>query len=225
MIILSGLLFLGLSVWQLSALITDWDKLKPDWRTSKRKSPIVSRPNETHTEGLLHLRIVKNKVLNETLLGIGLACLVVFVVSISSAFAQVTFKDKQECEAHYNAASTTLFQYVDRSQQCEESLWEALCDETIEWENGQRGGLWKPVSESTGRPVVLLPQSYQDKSMIVLSPTGKPVASGKFRSLTNPDRATFDISTSNLPYESRVMIMNADKVECRYVLDPSKRYD
>lgn len=225
MIILSGLLFLALSVWQLSGLTTDWDKLRPSWKTFKRKSPIVQSSKETHTGGLLHLRIVRNKILNETLLGMGLACLVVFAFSIGEAFAQVEFSSKPECEAHYDACSLTLFQYVARGQQCEESLWEALCDEDIAWENGQRGGLYKPVSESTGRPTILLPKEYQDKQILLLSPTGKLVATAKFRSLTNPDRATFDVSTSSLPFETRVMIVNNDKVECRYVLDPSKRYE
>lgn len=145
----------------------------------------------------------------------------------ASAFAQVEFKDKAECEAHYNACGVTLFQWVFRGQEAEESLWKAICDEDIAWKGHQRGGLWKPVSESTGRPTILLPQSYQDKQVMLLSPTGKPVATAAFRRLTNPDRATFDVTkhASELPYETRVVIVNNDKVECRYVLDPSKRYE
>lgn len=145
----------------------------------------------------------------------------------ASAFAQVEFKDKAECEEHYNACSVTLFQWVLRGQEAEESLWEAICDDDIAWQGHQRGGLWKPVSESTGRPTILLPDYYQDKQVMLLSPTGKPVASAVFRRLTNPDRATFDVTkhASELPYETRVVIVNQDKVECRYVLDPSKRYE
>lgn len=152
--------------------------------------------------------------------------LATLLVSVN-AFAQVSFGDKAECEAHYNACSATLFQWTGRGQECEESLWDALCDEDIEWDNGQRGGLWKPVSESTGRPTILLPDYYQDKQVMLLSPTGKLVATAVFRRLTNPDRATFDVTkhASELPYETRVLIVNNDKVECRYVLDPSKRYE
>jgi hypothetical protein len=149
----------------------------------------------------------------------------VFTALAAIAQAQVTFDSKEEAEANYNACSLTLFQWVFRGQECEQSLWQAICDETIKWQNHQRGGLWKPVSESTGRPTILLPQEYQDKQIMLLSPTGKPVATAPFRRLTNPDRATFDVSTSNLPFETRVVIMNGDKVECRYVLDPSKRYE
>lgn len=169
------------------------------------------------------MRIVRNKILNETLLGMGLACLVVFAFSIPSAFAQVTFKDKIECEAHYNAASTTLFQWVLRGQEAEESLWKAICDTTVRWQDDS--GLWKPLS-NRGKPVLLLPAQYLGAKVEVLSPTGKKVADGIDRGeLANENRAHFDITTKDLPFESRVVITMGETVECRYVLDPSKRYE
>lgn len=183
--------------------------------TSQDSKPLKTRSNSYVRES--------SKAFSTHLMLLTLA--VMSLLAANVAFAQVTFKDKAECEANYNACSTTLFQWVFRGQECEESLWQALCDEHIAWQGGQRGGLWKPVSESTGRPTILLPQEYQDKQVMLLSPTGKLVATAPFRRLTNPDRATFDVSTSNLPFETRVVIVNGDKVECRYVLDPSKRYE
>lgn len=169
------------------------------------------------------MRIVRNKILNETLLGMGLACLVVFAFSIGDAFAQVTFKDKPECEAHYNACSTTLYQYVLRAQEAEESLWKAICDTTVRWQDDS--GLWKPVS-NRGKPVLLLPADYLGAKVEILGPTGKKVADGIDRGgLANEDRAHFDVTSKDLPFESRVVITRGETVECRYVLDPSKRYE
>jgi len=153
--------------------------------------------------------------------------LVLFLLIPSLAFAQIEFSSKAEATAYYNACSTNLFQWVDRAGRCETSLWDLMCDEVIDWQVNQRGGLWKPISESTGRPTILLPEYYFDKTMVVMSPTGSVVAFGTLRGLTNGNRATFAIGlhASALPYESRVVVNTGSSVECRYVLDPSRRYE
>lgn len=148
--------------------------------------------------------------------------LATLLVSVN-AFAQVAFKDKPECEAHYNACSVTLYQYVLRAQEAEEKLWEVFCDTDVAWRDDS--GLWKPVS-NRGTPVVLLPAQYLGAKVEVYGPTGKKVADGIDRGgLANEDRAHFDITTKDLPFESRVVITRGETVECRYVLDPSKRYE
>lgn len=216
-----------LLLWQLGELITRWMILSSRSRRSKRRlqslKPLPSRQTKKSDTELQGSKA--STKLNKGAIAFHLWLAILLIGSAARfAFAQVEFSSKDECEAHYNACTTTLYQYVARDQEAEASLWRAICDVNKSW--SADNALWKPVSESTGRPVLLLPASYLGAVIELYSPTGIKVAVGNDRGyLANGNRAHFDISTKNLPFETRVLIKNGPDTECRYLLDPSKRYE
>jgi hypothetical protein len=96
--------------------------------------------------------------------------------------------------------------------------------------------LWKPVSESKGRPVFLLNRDYWLGSKKILQTTildrnNQEVASATFRSCCpNGNRAHFDVTKSasalkpSAPLTVKLRLQNGT-VECRRVEDPTVRYD
>ena len=107
------------------------------------------------------------------------------------------------------------------------------CSVTKTFSDGGGGALWKPVSESTGRPVFLLPGAYYSrmKSINIVARNGSSVASAKKRPyLANGNRAHFDVtktaSALNAYKPLTVKLQLTDNsVECRTIAEPSRRYD
>ena len=110
------------------------------------------------------------------------------------------------------------------------------CTETHDFRDGAAGSLWKPVSESTGRPVFLLPASYWSGSsgankLEVLDKNGNLAASVSRRACCpNGNRAHYDVSKSASSLQPLApltvrMQLNNNVVECRTVPDPTQRID
>ena len=107
------------------------------------------------------------------------------------------------------------------------------CDVVGDFFDGGGGALWKPVSESTGEPVILLDAEYwtATDSIQVFGNSGRLLANGSFRTCCpNDNRAHFDISESanelavDKPIVVRFNLKNG-REECRVVEDPRDRND
>ena len=107
------------------------------------------------------------------------------------------------------------------------------CDIVSDFFDGGGGALWKPVSESTGNPVILLPASYwtSTQSIEVFGADGQFIVNGTFRTCCpNDNRAHFDIPrrasqlAANDPIIVRFNLKNGTK-ECRVVEDATQRND
>ena len=66
--------------------------------------------------------------------------------------------------------------------------------------DGNEGFLWKPVSESDGLPVVLLPAELEKAEAVFVKNLNDEFEQARFSGFTNPDRQTwrFSISTSEM---------------------------
>lgn len=107
------------------------------------------------------------------------------------------------------------------------------CDIISDFRDGTNGALWKPVSESRGTPVILLPSRYWNsvEKINVYGREGNYVTSGVHRSCCpNGGRAHFDIlqGASSLaqhnPLTVQLELKNGVK-ECRIVPDARSRHD
>ncbi len=110
------------------------------------------------------------------------------------------------------------------------------CHKVTDFRDGaRRGALWKPVSENTGRVVVLLPSSYVTVQKLEVfgtqAGTVVKVAEGRNRGyLANGNRAHFDLNksasqlSSYKPLTVRLTLRTGFK-ECRTVPDPRQRQD
>jgi len=107
------------------------------------------------------------------------------------------------------------------------------CTQTSTFSDGGGGALWKPVSESTGTVVVLMPSSYQSASVQVLDANGNEVASvirtGCCDHNGNRMHWWWSRSAASLAGESLPLTVKFDlgngTVDCRTVPDPRQRYD
>jgi len=107
------------------------------------------------------------------------------------------------------------------------------CDVVTDFFDGGGGSLWKPVSESTGRPVILLAASYwtATESIQVFGNSGDVIANGSFRTCCpNDNRAHFDIedSANDLARDRPIVVrfnLKSGRKECRVVEDPRDRND
>jgi len=107
------------------------------------------------------------------------------------------------------------------------------CDVVTDFFDGGGGALWKPVSESTGRPVILLAAEYwtATDSIQVFGNSGDVLANGTFRSCCpNDNRAHFDIpeTANDLARDRPIVVrfnLKSGRKECRVVEDPRDRND
>ena len=104
------------------------------------------------------------------------------------------------------------------------------CDITSDFRDGANGALWKPVSESNGRPVFLLPSSYHGDSAEVFAADGSRVAGiDRTKCCPNGGRAHFwvDKTASTLDQYKpiTVRIIHNGLNECRVVENPRDRID
>jgi len=107
------------------------------------------------------------------------------------------------------------------------------CDVVRDFFDGGGGDLWKPISESTGNPVILLPAEYwtNTESLQVFGADGSFLVDGTFRTCCpNDNRAHFDVPrrasdlAQNRPITVRFNLRDGTK-ECREVEDPRDRND
>lgn len=138
--------------------------------------------------------------------------------------------DKQLYRSHWLACSGTLYFEHSRRAFAESKLWEEKC--SIQKDFSDDGSLWKPISENSGRPVVLLPASYWDNAatLELYAPYGIRLEQLRPRSCCpNGNRAHYDVTirtASQLPYETRLFITFKDgSTECRNIFNPIERQE
>jgi len=91
-------------------------------------------------------------------------------------------------------------------------------------DGANRGRLWKPVSEGTGKVVVLMPESYREQLPTLQDAAGNVVSRVTRKSCCpNGNRAHFwfDKAASQLPKPSYLVFDG----ECFEINDPTKRVD
>lgn len=110
------------------------------------------------------------------------------------------------------------------------------CNKKTNFKDGNGGALWKPVSDNSGNPVILLPASYwtRIKKIEIFGIDGgvvKKILDGKKRRCCpNGNRAHYDVPmrASKLARYKPITVrftMNGGYKECRDVPDPRRRYD
>ena len=92
------------------------------------------------------------------------------------------------------------------------------------------GFLWKPVSESDGKPVVLLPSSWTGKTArdaTIYTPDGVRVESALYTGVGNGDREhyRFKERAGEYPATAQVRISAAGNTWAWTIDNPAKRYD
>lgn len=110
----------------------------------------------------------------------------------------------------------------------------AVCTKQASWSGG---ALWKPTSENTGNPVILLPKSGCGNITRVelLRPDGEKIANaktridGKIRECgPNGGRPHYDTTAKASSYPANLIVrtvFDSGSTECRTVPNPSQRYD
>jgi hypothetical protein len=109
-----------------------------------------------------------------------------------------------------------------------------LCNSTKSWRSD--GSLWKPVSESNGRPVILFPCSYNSASAVgvINTATAQTYVAESRNYCRNPNpansggRSHFNVPAraSEIPANSIVVVFFQDgSTECRLIPNPNQRYE
>jgi hypothetical protein len=98
------------------------------------------------------------------------------------------------------------------------------CEHTEDMIDGPGGAVWKPVSESNGRPVLLMPKSYCDTEVVEIYHGSQQVADMNQTDCEEFGRGVWRGAPrcSELP-DNLVLVF--DDGECRTVPDPCERYD
>jgi hypothetical protein len=159
-----------------------------------------------------------------------------------SVFDLIVFRNRYECHhpdgalfrEHWIACGYTVDILGQKLDECLAALFppappQGECDGSFI--DGQGGALWKPISESTGKPVFLLPSSYcgnvsstgitDTSGNHIVSP--KPRYDGKVKPCgPNSNRAHYDVPmrTSELAAFGEVFVhisLDNGSIECRKV--------
>jgi hypothetical protein len=101
-----------------------------------------------------------------------------------------------------------------------------------DFEDGQGGALWKPISDNTLRPVILYPKQLTGKlkrnSGRILDSRGIKLHNMPFRTVANGDREHYDcpVPAGALPHNIIVEIETTNGIVDRRVVPvPTQRYD
>lgn len=101
---------------------------------------------------------------------------------------------------------------------------EPECAHTEDMIDGGGGSVWKPISESNGRPVILMPQSYCEHDMEVWDSEGTLIETAKLSDCSeNGPRGHWRLNRACGFYPDNLILRFGS--ECRTVPDPCKRYD
>ena len=106
------------------------------------------------------------------------------------------------------------------------------CTTISSFVDGEESALWKPVAESTGTVVVLMPEEYQyaDIDMVNVNgdvvdvPARRTCCSNGGRAHAYFSRTARDLASTGVPLTVRFRFSDG-YVDCRQVNDPTQRYD
>jgi len=106
------------------------------------------------------------------------------------------------------------------------------CTYSLSFEDGSEGALWKPISDNTGNPVILMPASYwtTTDAIEVYGSNGQKLLDGRRRTCCpNGGRAHFDIPRFCADLQPSpltvVFKLSGGINECRSVPSPCTRFD
>ncbi|RMG40391.1 MAG: hypothetical protein D6719_11165 [Candidatus Dadabacteria bacterium] len=103
------------------------------------------------------------------------------------------------------------------------------CDVNHDNTDGNEGFLWKPVSETTGEPVTLLPASMNPSSCNVERPGGSVFTTLRTTGRSNGNRTTWRPNKhgrcGSYPQSSVLACMQGGKKHCWNIPKPCTRYD
>lgn len=167
-----------------------------------------------------------------------------------AVFDLLVFRNHYECRhpdgvlfrEHWIACGYTVDFLGQKLTECLEMLPPPAPPKTEcsgDFTDGQGGALWKPISESTGNPVFLLPASYCGKinSVEIATATGEHIINGKPRydgkvkpCGPNSGRVHYDVPkrTSELAAFGEIYVhiaLDDGAIECRKVKLASERFD
>ncbi len=94
--------------------------------------------------------------------------------------------------------------------------------------DGNEGFLWKPISDTKGTAVTLMPQSLRVRNGTVkLVKGGTVLDTLSFKGIANGNRQHWlsKLRASALPKSVTLMATNTEGVHCWFIPDPNKRYD
>jgi hypothetical protein len=158
------------------------------------------------------------------------ACAGAFPFSYAEVYAPASFSPlgiEQPWYDHWWASRETLKQTQAALEACQAAQVapppaNPSCQSFADGAN--RGRLWKPSSDSTGKVVVLMPESYREQSPTIQDAAGKVLSKVTRKSCCpNGNRAHFwfDKAASQLPKPTYL----AFDGECFEINDPTKRVD
>lgn len=85
------------------------------------------------------------------------------------------------------------------------------------------GILWKPVSESNRKLVILLARSYGKPAVKVLDMQKNVIENGKFVKFSNPNRATYRFGRAGRSFPNPCLVQVGSKIY--KVNNPAKRHE
>lgn len=88
------------------------------------------------------------------------------------------------------------------------------------------GFLWKPISDSDGKPAILFPSAYSVRFLSVkLVTNGAEEENTEFSGYGNPDRQTWRAAQTSDNYTGLILVENGSEQCTIQVPDPSERYE
>lgn len=172
---------------------------------------------------------------NDVLCDSELACAGEITVGKEQVYAPALLSPlgiEQKWREHWQACQLHNFQLQDLVNQLSTML--VIIPPTCSnFSDGPGGKLWKPVSDNTGRPVFLLPGSFQTnrggKVGEVFSVNSEKIADVSYRSIANGGREHYDINVLASSLDKfKPITININRgagVECFVVEEPTKRVD
>lgn len=103
---------------------------------------------------------------------------------------------------------------------------ETVCSQHMEPNDGNEGFLWKPVSDTTGLAVVIVPPSFRLKNVKILK-DGVTVESLRYAGNANGGRDHYRSARRASSFEDNITVAGTQGgiTYCWLIEDPTKRYD
>jgi hypothetical protein len=113
------------------------------------------------------------------------------------------------------------------------TLGDFSCTKMLSFSDGAGNNLWKPIAESTGTVVILMPAEYRHAEFSIVDASGESAASIIKRDCCDHnggrDHIFLDQSAASLAGKSLPLTViykfSADNVHCLTVANPQQRYD
>lgn len=158
--------------------------------------------------------------------------MVLVLLSFTPALSQESeciHPNGQTYKEHWNACGWSLYFEFLRRQAAESRIWQFGCDERASFSSD--GSLWKPESDNTGKPVVLLPAIYWElaEKIELYNSQGRKLETLSPRTCCpNGNRAHYNVETDATDIGNSahlVVYLPNNFKQCRFIGDPTKRQE